>query len=210
MTLTPPAVASCLLVDDHPLICEAVRTLIDSQPALAVVGAARCGETALELLRELRPAVALVDAVLPTGMDGCTVVRRAREEQLPTRIVIYSANDGGSHVRRGFDSGAFGYVSKTSPFDRVVSALLAAADGQRYVDPQLAAELIAPTGPLLSPREGEVLTLLATGMQNDGIAYDLGIAAETVKTHVSRLIDKLGSHSRTGAVAVALRSGLIA
>lgn len=209
----PPANASgeatCLLVDDHPGLRQGMRLLLEADEALSVVGEAPSGEQALELLRHLRPDVALMDARLVTALDGLQTTRQAREEGLPTRVVIYTAYASSEHVRRAFDCGAFGYVHKMSPYGNVLDSLHAASRGDRYVDPATAADLML-AGRTLSHRECEVLEMLACGMQNDGIAHDLSLSSETIKTHVSRIFCKLGAHTRAGAVAEGFRSGLLA
>lgn len=209
-TPTTASEATCLLVDDHAGLRHGMRLLLESDDALSVVGEAPSGERALVLLRNLRPDVALIDACLLTSLDGFQITRHAREEQLPTRVVIYTAYRSGEHVRRAFDCGAFGYVHKLSSYGTVLASLHAAANGDRYVDPATATDLVLRTEPMLSHRECEVLELLARGMQNDGIAHDLRLSSETIKTHVSRIFSKLGTHTRAGAVAQGFRSGLLA
>lgn len=202
---------SCLLVDDHPSIRDGTRMLIEQYCTdITIVGETNTGEGALDLMRALAPDIALVDASLTSAMDGFTITEIARDEKLATRVIIFTASSGGGNVRRAFESGAYGYVTKTSPWDAVVSALRSVAAGHRYVDPESAAHLLGPVGPVLSGREHEVLALLAEGMQNDGIAFRLGITGETVKSHVSSLFVKLHVQNRSGAVAYAFRSGLVA
>lgn len=135
---------TCLIVDDHPGICQGMSLIMDFDESLEVVGYARCGEQALELLRALRPDVALMDATLMTSLDGFETIRRARDEQLATRIVMYTAHDGSEYVRRAFDSGACGYVTKMSSYETVLASLRVVADGGSFVDPSIAGELSAP------------------------------------------------------------------
>lgn len=200
--------ATCLLVDDHPGMREGMRLLLESE-AFSVVAEAPSGERALELIRSLRPDVALVDITLSTELDGLQTTLRAREEELPTRVVIYSANGSSKQVRQAFDSGAFGFVHKMSPYRTLLDSLHAAAIGDRFVDPAVAAEWINPSRPMLTRREGEVLERLARGMQNDGIAHEMSLSAETIKSHVSNVFSKLETNTRAGAVARGFRSGLL-
>lgn len=173
-----------------------------------VIGQAATGMQALELIRKLRPDLALLDVRLP-DMDGLKVVAAARDEGIPTRIVIFSAYEAHGLADRAFTNGAWGYVTKGAPATMVVQALRAAHSGQRFLDPQIAHHFTNPRTQPLSERERQILQLMAQGKQNGPIATELGIAAETVKTHVSHIFDKLRASSRTEAVARGLRDGLI-
>ena len=202
---------SCAIVDDHEVVRAGMRGRLDSVEWLELVGEASTASEALDMLRRLQPAVALMDVRLPDG-DGLQVARAALKEGIRTRIVLYSGTATTRQAEQALEAGISGFVLKDSPLATVVDALAAARDGRRYIDPTIAADMLSPryaaTRPL-SPREFEVLALMADGWQNAGIAHELGISAETVKAHVSNILAKFDVDGRTQAVAIALREGII-
>lgn len=204
-----PAPITCVIVDDHPARCRGMRLLVETDVHLHVVGEAADGNLALELLRTLRPDVALVNAALTTALDGFTTIERSCAEHLPTRSVMYSEQVSGEHVRRAFESGAYGFVSKMSPYGTIHEALRAAADDRRYVDPTVGGALLRPCASALSVREQAVLEHLAAGMQNAGMAFDMGVSSETIKTHVANVFGKLRVQTRAAAVAQGFRTGIL-
>lgn len=202
--------ATCVIVDDHEAVRDGTRTRLDQLDWLDVVGEASPVDEAVSTIRSLRPALALVDVRLPDG-SGLDVVAAVDRESLPTRTVLYSGVATTTQAEHALDAGVAGFVLKDSPLSSVVDALQAAGSGRRYLDPTIASELVTSRGTTrkLSPRERQILKLMADGAQNAGIAWELGISTETVKAHVSNVLDKLDVESRTHAVADAIREGII-
>lgn len=185
-----------------------LKLQLERAAGVEVVGEGSDGSQALELIRMLQPDVAVLDLRMP-GLDGIEVAVRASTVSSATRVVIFSSAAEPHVVQRALDAGVVGYVHKESPIEQVITAVRAAAVGGRYVDPNLVAALLGLTGDRLSERELEVLQLAADGNQNRGIAQKLHLSEETVKSHISNVIRKLGANSRTEAVASALRRSLI-
>lgn len=197
-----------LIADDHMVVRDGVRLRIAADPSMQIVGEAAGGIQALELMRSLAPAVALVDLRMP-DMDGFAVAEAARDEGLVTRIIIYSALASPNLLERAFEAGAWGYVGKESDRDILFSAIGGVLRGDRFVDPSIAARMIGSSATSLTQRERQVLGLMGEGLANIAIARRLGLAPETVRHHVSGILRKLDVESRTHAVATALRSALI-
>lgn len=206
-----PETTTCAIVDDHEVVRAGMRGRLASVDWIQLVGEASTAGEARALLRRTQPRVVLMDVRLPDG-DGLQVARSLLDEGGPTRVVLYSGSATTRQAEHALEAGVSGFVLKDSSLETVIDALAAARDGRRYIDPTIAAELFASSSggmKPLSPREHEILTLMAEGSQNAGIAHDLGISAETVKAHVSNLFVKLDVESRTQAVATALRAGII-
>ena len=191
-----------------------VRALM-SDTTVSVVAEAEDGPTALELIRAHRPDVALVDYRMP-GIDGAQVAAAVQEDDLDTRVLIVSAHDDSEIVYHALQQGAAGFLPKESTQTEIINAVLDCAEGREVLSPTLAAGLVRelrrhaePAGPVLSPREREVLDLIATGRSVPAIAAQLYLAPSTVKTHVQRLYEKLGVGDRAAAVAQAMRLGLL-
>lgn len=204
---TPPS-TTVLLADDHPAMRDGLRLRLGLDPTIRVVAEASDGAQALELIRSHTPDIALVDLRMP-GLDGMALVAAVREANVPTRMVLVSALTEGHLVQRALDVGAYGYVGKDSPMDVIVDAIHSVSRGARYIDPTLLAVVLEPGGDRLTEREREVLQLAADGKQNKVIAQTLGLSEETIKSHLSNVMRKLGAQSRTEAVAAALRRSLI-
>nr|BBX80508.1 putative transcriptional regulatory protein NarL [Mycobacterium florentinum] len=180
-----------------------------------VVGEADDGTQALELIKEHRPDVALLDFRMP-GMDGAQVAAAVRSNELPTRVLLLSAHDEAAIVYQALQQGAAGFLLKDSTRTEIVKAVLDCANGNDVVAPSLAGGLAAqirqraePSAPVLSAREREVLNRIARGQSIPAIAGELFVAPSTVKTHVQRLYEKLGVSDRAAAVAEAMRQGLL-
>jgi two-component system nitrate/nitrite response regulator NarL len=180
-----------------------------------VVGEADDGLRALELIKEHRPDVALLDFRMP-GMDGAQVAAAVRSNELPTRVLLLSAHDESAIVYQALQQGAAGFLLKDSTRSEIVKAVLECASGRDVVAPSLAGGLAAQirqrghtTTPVLSGREREVLNRIARGQSIPAIAGELFVAPSTVKTHVQRLYEKLGVSDRAAAVAEAMRQGLL-
>jgi DNA-binding NarL/FixJ family response regulator len=203
-----------VLVDDHALVAEGTRQLLDAEDGLEVVGEARTGEEALPLLESLRPDVALVDVNLP-GMSGLELARLASRSCPEVLILIVSAYDDYAYVTEALDIGVAGYLLKTASARELVDAVRAVADGVFVLDRAVSLRLTRrgrrspPEPAMLTPREREVLFLLAQGRSNKQAAAELGLGLRTVEGHVSSILGKLGVSSRTEAVLHALEHHLV-
>lgn len=206
---------SVVVGDDHPLFREGVVRALTGSDSIDVVGEADDGAAALEVIRELRPQVALLDFRMP-HLDGTQVAAAVVRDELPTRVLLLSAHDESSVVYQALQAGVAGFLPKESTRAEIVDAVLACAAGRDVLPPSLAAGLVGevrrrsePVGPTLSAREREVLALIAQGSSIPAIATQLFLAPSTVKTHVQRLYEKLGVSDRAAAVAAAMRQGLL-
>jgi two-component system, NarL family, nitrate/nitrite response regulator NarL len=201
--------------DDHPMFRDGVVRALTSSGSIEVVAEAEDGATALELIKMHLPQVALLDYRMP-GMDGAQVAAAVRRDDLPTRVLLVSAHDESAIVYRALQEGAAGFLPKESTRSELVNAVLSCAKGRDVISPDLAAGLAGeirrrnePEVPALSPREREVLKLIASGRSIPAIAKELYLAPSTVKTHVQRLYEKLGVSDRAAAVAEAMRRKLL-
>jgi two-component system, NarL family, response regulator len=198
-----------LIADDHPVVRMGVAFLVSEQPQLHLVAQAASGEEAVRLYGEHRPDVVLMDLRMP-GLDGVAAISALRALDPDARIVILTTFDGEEDIYRGLRAGAKAYLLKDSPQQELLDCIHAVARGQKYLPPQVAARLAERMdNSELSKRELEVLRQLATGMSNKQIARVTGITEGTVKFHVTSIMAKLDSKSRTEAVAVAVKRGLI-
>jgi len=211
-------VTRVLLVDDEELVRTGLRMILDAEPDLTVVGDAADGVEALERLRELAPDVVLMDIRMPR-MDGLEATRRT-VTQSDAKVVVLTTFDLDEHVYAALAAGASGFLLKDAPASQLVHAIRVAAAGDALLAPSVTRRLIArfaenrtsvrPQLPAdLTPRETEVLTLLAEGLSNTEIAERLVVGDATVKTHVARVLAKLGVRDRVQAVVLAYRSGLV-
>lgn len=195
------------------MVRQGLRDFLSLDGDIAVAGETTNGREAVRLARELSPDVVLMDLTLPV-MDGIEATEQIREELPEVRVVaLTSALDGGT-VMAAVRAGATGFLLKNAEADELRHAVKAAAAGRTYVSSAAVARLVdqvnGASGPeRLTERESEVLVMLARGKANKEIARELGIGQQTVKTYVSHIFDKLGVHSRTQAVAHALRLGLV-
>lgn len=201
--------------DDHPLFRDGVVRALTSSGFIDVVAEADDGRAALEAIRTHEPQVALLDYRMP-GLDGAEVAAAVKRDELPTRVLLVSAHDESAIVYRALQEGAAGFLPKESTRSELVNAVLDCAKGRDVVAPSLAAGLAGeirkraePEGPVLSPREREVLQMIASGSSIPAMAKQLFLAPSTVKTHVQRLYDKLGVSDRGAAVAEAMRRKLL-
>ena len=198
-----------LLVDDHQVVREGLLAIIDYQDDMQVVGEADDGEQAVRLWQELRPDVTLVDLRMP-GMDGVSVISALRAIDSQVRIVILTTYDGDEDVYRGMRAGARAYLLKDTRRDELLRCIRGVYAGETYVPPAVAAKLaLQIRGERLTPRELQILGLMAEGVSNRVIAQKLFISEGTVKTHVKSIFEKLDVLSRTEAVTQAAKRGLI-
>ena len=202
-----------LVADDHEVVRQGLRTFLELDPELEVVGDAADGREAVRLAHRLRPDVVLMDLLMPE-LDGAAATQLIRHELPDTEVVVLTSVLDDAAVVAAVRAGAIGYLLKDSRAQELRQAIkLAAAAGQVQLSPKAAArlmrEVVAPERPeALSERETEVLRLLARGLANKAIARELSIAEKTVKTHVSSILGKLGVQSRTQAALYAGRIGL--
>jgi len=204
---------SVLLTDDHQVVRQGIKMVLDLDPDLEVVGEASNGEEALRLARRLKPDVVLMDLVMP-GMDGVEATGEIRRELPDTEVVALTSVLEDASVTGAVKAGAIGYLLKNTGGDELRRAIKAAAAGQVQLAPEVAARLMrevrTPETPeALTERETEVLKHLARGQANKQIARSLHIGEKTVKTHVRSILMKLGVRSRTQAALYAARTGLV-
>ncbi|MBB4945450.1 DNA-binding NarL/FixJ family response regulator [Kitasatospora gansuensis] len=203
-----------LLVDDHPVVRRGLRAMVDDLPELTAVGEAADGAEALRVLEglEQRPDVVLMDLQMGAGMHGVEATRRITALPDPPAVLILTTYSTDADILAAVEAGATGYLLKDAPAEEVAAAVRAAARGETVLAPPVAARLLGRVRagrPTLSPREAEILQLLALGLANKQISKRLFISEATVKTHLVHIYDKLGVDSRTAAIASGLTSGLI-
>lgn len=212
-----------LLVDDQTMFREGLRTLLSVQPDFQVVGEAENGEQALEKAASLKPEVVLMDLRMPI-MDGVTATRRLNTMYPSCRVIVLTTFDDDENVFEGLRAGALGYLLKDAPSEKLFEAIRAAARGESFLQPSVAAKVVAEFTRLarqapsrqeqepleaLSERELDVLRLLASGASNREIAAHLVLAEGTVKNHVTNILAKLGVNDRTQAALKARDLGLV-
>lgn len=202
-----------LIVDDHSVVRQGLRMFLSLDPDLEVVGEAHNGAEGVQLARELRPHVVLMDLLMPV-MDGVTATATIRRECPEVEVIALTSVLEDSSVFGAVRAGAIGYLLKNTEAEDLIRAIKAAAGGQVQLSPEATARLMrevrVPDSPeTLTPREIEVLRLLARGLANKEIAHELGIGEKTVKTHVSNILNKLGVLSRTQAALHAVHIGLV-
>lgn len=202
-----PTPVEVVIADDHELVRAAIAAHLTSAGHARCVGEAATGAEAIELIRELEPQVAFVDVGLP-DMEGFDVVQAIVDAGLPTRVVLVSSRISSELVQRGFDVGAWGYLSKVSSAELLPRALEAVLAGARYVDPEVAGDMLQPAAALLSSTELRVLEHMAAGRDDAAIAFHLELDSGDVTRHVAAVIDKLGCDSRAAAISQAIREGM--
>jgi len=203
------APARVLLVDDHALLRTGVANIINQEPDLRVVAEASNGVEAIAAFEQHRPDVTLLDLRMPV-MEGVEVVRRIRERDAAARVIVLTTYDTDDEISRALKAGAKAYVLKDIAADALVGCIRQVLAGKIYLAPSAAAKLAeGVTHVQLTPREMATLKLLADGKANKEIAGALDISERTVKTHLAHLFEKLAVTSRTEAVRVATRRGLV-
>ncbi len=205
----PGEVIRILVVDDHPIVCDGLRALLDRQPDLRVVGEAGDAASALSEFRRLRPDVTLLDLRLP-DRSGVEVLQELGAEFPGVRVVVLTTFDGDEDIYRALRAGARGYLLKDMFRGELIDAVRAVHAGLRRV-PAAVAERLAERmpGSDLTPREHDVLELIVAGHGNRAIGTLLGITEGTVKGYVNTLLPKLGVGDRTQAALAALRRGIV-
>ena len=201
--------ASVLLVDDHALLRTGVANIINQEPDLRVVAEAGNGVEAIEAYERHHPDVTLLDLRMPV-MEGVEVVRRIRERDPRARVIVLTTYDTDDEISRALKAGAKAYVLKDISADDLIGCIRDVLAGKTYLAPAAAAKLAeGVTRVQLTPRELATLRLMADGKANKEIASELDISERTVKTHLGHLFEKLGVTSRTEAIKVATRRGLV-
>jgi two-component system NarL family response regulator len=207
--LAPAAQSRVLLVDDHALLRTGVANIINQEPDLHVVAEAANGAEAVDAFREHHPDITLLDLRMPV-MEGVEAVRHIREIDGQARVIVLTTYDADEDIARALQAGAKAYVLKDISADALIECIHHVLAGKTYVAPAIAAKLAERVTRIqLTPRELSTLRLMADGKANKEIATDLGISERTVKTHLGHLFEKLGVTSRTEAVKVATRRGLV-
>ena len=205
-----------LLADDHPIFRAGVRSLLDAQPDMEIVAEAEDGAGAVEAARKHKPGVVVTDVSMP-GMNGLEATRRITTEAPGIKVLCLSMHTDSRFVKAAFGSGARGYLLKECALEDLVAAVHAVSAGQLYVSPGLADTVMEGYGAegsessaldLLTPREREVLQLLAEGHPAVDIASRLKVSVKTVGTHREHLMHKLGTHSLAGLTKFAIREGV--
>lgn len=205
-----------LIADDHPVVRAGIKTMLEKETDLCVVGEIAEGDRVEALTCQWRPDVLLLDVNMP-GLDPVSVTRYLREQYPALNILVLTAYDDDAYVTGLLSAGATGYLLKEEALDTLVTAIRAVARGESWLSQRVAGRLarkaVAPAQAAqaepLTPREQEVLRLLALGLGNDEIAETLFIAKRTVQNHVSNIYGKLGLDSRAEAVLYAIRHGIV-
>ena len=201
-----------LVADDHPVVRDGIVGMVSSDPDIEVVGEASDGAEAVGLARALIPDVVLMDLRMP-GTDGVAAIRELVRLGVPSRVVVLTTYDSAADVLPAIEAGATGYLLKDVPRDELVRAVHAAAKGETSLAPSVASRLVdrvrTPEASLLSPRELQVLALLADGATNREAGARLHVSEATVKTHLLSVYTKLGVGDRAAAVAEGFRRGLL-
>jgi DNA-binding NarL/FixJ family response regulator len=208
-----------VIADDQAMVRAGLRLIVESEPGMEVVGEAPDGAEAVAVARRTRPDLVLMDISMPR-LDGLGAARRLLGDPHPPRIVMLTTFDTDENLHVALRTGVSGFLLKNSPPERLLEAIRAAAAGDALIDPAVTTRLIAafagrhePAAPpelaTLTPRESQVLLLLARGLANIEIAQELNIGEATVRTHVMQVLRKLGLRDRVQAVVFAYEAGVV-
>ncbi|WNV82062.1 response regulator transcription factor [Umezawaea sp. Da 62-37] len=201
-----------LLADDHPVVRQGLRGMLEAEDDLIVVGEVSSGAEAVEFVANDPPDVVLMDLRMP-GMDGASATARIVASGSRSRVVVLTTYETDTDILRAVEAGAAGYLLKDSTRDELVTAIRGAARGETVLAPSVVGKLVgrvrAPARPALSAREIEVLRLVGRGLSNAEIGRELFIGEATVKTHLLRVFGKLGVSDRTAAVTTAMERGVL-
>jgi len=204
-----------LLADDHRLVRQGIRLILETQDDMEVVGESGDGHDAVEKATALRPDVVVMDVSMP-GLNGIEATRRLRDAALPTHVLALSAHRDSMYVREIVRAGAEGYVLKESADTDLFAAIRAVAEGNSYLSPEVAGVLLKDYRKqathvldVLSPREREVLQLIAEGKTNKDIAGQLSLSVYTVDGHRTRIMEKLGLHNVGQLIRFAVKNGIV-
>jgi DNA-binding NarL/FixJ family response regulator len=205
-----------LIVDDHPIVREGLAAVLDAQEDMEVAAEAGNGAEGVEQFISTQPDIVLMDLAMP-GTDGVEAIRRIRAIDTDARVVVLTAYDTDDRIFQAVQAGARGYLLKGAPRDEIFRAIREVNNGGSLLEPAIAGKLLSRVGDILrggnveklTPRETDILTLMARGMRNKEIANELYITERTVKFHANAIYRKLDVSSRTEAVSKALRHGLV-
>lgn len=214
---TPKHRLRIVLADDHAIVREGLRALIERQPDMEVVGEADNGRAAIDVTERLQPDVVVMDLSMPV-LNGTRAAKELIGRNPDLKILALTVHEERSYLRELLEAGASGYLLKRVAADELVHAIRRVAEGGVYVDGQLIPEVLDrffrtpgkdgnAEGRALTPREGEVMRLIARGYSNKEIGVQLSLSVKTVETHKARATDKLGIHNRAGIVRYALQQG---
>ena len=198
-----------LSVDDHPLVREGIAAMINDQPDMRMVAQGASGKEAVELFRQYKPDVVLMDVRLPdvSGIDAMITIR---SEFRDARVIIITSSEGDAEMRRALEGGARGYMLKSMPPQDLLETIRKVHGGKKAIPPEIATHLANHYGDeALSEREIEILQQIAEGNRNKDIADKLFISEGTVKVHIKHIMGKLGASDRTQAITIAVRRGII-
>jgi DNA-binding NarL/FixJ family response regulator len=200
-----------LVADDHPIVRSGIVALLQTAPDVEVVGEASTGTEAVDLARDFIPDVVLMDLRMP-GMNGDEATARILAAQPSVRVLILTTYESDDSILTAIEAGASGYLLKAAPQDEILAGVRAVASGEVALAPRIAAMLVQRVktpAPTLSPRETQVLRLVAAGKSNPMIAAELFLGEATVKTHLLHVFEKLDVGDRTRAVTRAMELGLL-
>lgn len=204
-----PHLIRVLIVDDHPLLREGIATLVNAEADMRLVAQASSGQEAVQMFRLHLPDVTLMDLQM-AGMNGTEAIIAIRGEFPDARIIVLTTYTGDAQVLKALKAGARAYLLKVDVHVELPEVIRSVHAGKKRIPPQIAAELAEHAGDdLLSPREIEVLRLIATGNSNKLIADQLAISEATAKTHVASILSKLGANDRAHAVTIGMKRGMI-
>ena len=211
--MSTPAKSNCviriLIVDDHPVVCSGLTSMLSMQAGLEVTGSAACGEEALAIVQRDCPDLMLLDLRMP-GMDGIAVLNALKQMEHVPRVVVLTSFEKEEDIYRAVRAGAHGYLLKDTSESEMIAAINIVHSGKRYIPRHIAARLTdRMMRSDLTARELQILELLAQGSTNKQIAGSLSISDNTVRHHVNNIMEKLQVSDRTEAVATALRNGVL-
>ena len=198
-----------LIVDDHSIVRQGLATIINRDPEMTVIAQAEDGQQAIACFGEHQPDITLMDLRMPQ-MGGVEAITAICAQFKSARIIVLTTYDGDEDIYRGLQAGAKGYLLKDAKPNELLNAIRIVNRGQQYIPPEVGAKLVQRmSNPELSDRELEVLRLMGQGMSNSEIATALTIGESTVKSHVNRILSKLGVSDRTQAVITAVKRGIV-
>ena len=210
--------ASIAIADDHGIVCEGIRNLMEALPECRIVGQASDGHQAVDLVQQLQPDLLITDLIMP-GLNGVEVARQVRRTAPQTRVLVYTMYASQSYMAEALAAGASGYVLKNTPPEELLEAIRAVRDGGQYISASIGTntqeygdadlDIKRQAFATLTPREYEVLLPIVQGKTNSDIAHHLGISQRTVEFHRANMMAKLGVQSQAELVHIALQHGIL-